>query len=128
MSLYRDLRWADTVTVYHRVRTPDTTTGKTVTSWTRSTASGCFYGLSKRQTLSDSVLVEHDRHICRIPGSALSALERGDIICLGTVETTIADNASPEKLLTGVEHFTADVVADNRQLPGTAHWYAAEAA
>ena len=127
MSLFRDLRWADTVTVYHRSKAADATTGKTVTSWTRSTASGCFYGLSKRQSVSDTVLVEHDRHICRIPAGELDALERGDVICLGIVETTIPDNSSPEKLLVGVEHFTAGVVADNRQLVQTAHWYAGEA-
>lgn len=126
MSLFRDQRWNDTVTVYHRVVSQDAN-GRTVTNWTRETASGVFYGLSKRQTVNGSVLTEHDRHICRIPGDQITALGRGDIICRGTVTVSIPQNSSPEKLLTDTEHFTAGVVSDNRQLRQTAHWYAAEA-
>ena len=125
MSLYRDMRWNDTVTVYHRAKTTDTN-GKTVTNWTPETVEGVFYGHSKRQVVNGTVLVEQDRHICRIPGDKLSNLERGDVICRGTVEIEIPENASPEKYLTEVEHFTADVVSDNRQLRLTAHWYAGE--
>lgn len=125
MSLFRDQRWADTVTVYHRRTTKDAS-GKMVTSWGRSLAEGCFYGLSKRQTLQDTVLAEHDRHVCRIPADQLEALERGDVICRGEVTIEIPDNSSLEKLLTGIDHFTADVVSDNRQLTLTAHWYAGE--
>lgn len=125
MSLFRSLRWADTVTVYHRETSKDAN-GRTVTGWTRRTADGCFYGLSKRQVVDGSVLAEHDRHICRIPAVALDALERGDVICRGLVDIEIPQNGSPEKFLTGVEHFTAETVSDNRQLKHTAHWYAAE--
>lgn len=125
MSLFRELRWADSVTVFHRETSKDAS-GKTVTSWSRSTAEGCFYGLSKRQSLEDTVLTEHDRHICRIPVGQINALERGDVVCKGIVEIEIPQNSSPEKYLTAVEHFTADVVSDNRQLPMTAHWYAGE--
>ena len=125
MSAYRDQRWNDTVTIYHR-ETSRTETGKTVTSWSRSTAAGCFYGLSERQTLNDAVLTEHDRHICRIPGDQIQDLARGDVICKGEIETEIPQNSSPEKYLTEVDHFTADVVSDNRQLKLTAHWYAGE--
>lgn len=125
MSLFRDQCWADTVTVYHRETTKDAS-GKTVTSWARSLAEGCFYGLSKRQTLQDTVLAEHDRHVCRIPADQLGALDRGDVICRGEVTIGIPDNSSIEKLLTGTDHFTADVVSDNRQLTLTAHWYAGE--
>lgn len=125
MSLYRDLRWTDTVTVYHRETSKDGN-GRTVTTWARSVVDGCFYGLSKRQSLNDTVLAEHDRHICRIPGDSLSILEKGDVICRGTIVIEIAENSSPEKALVGVDHFTADVVSDNRQLPRTAHWYAGE--
>lgn len=125
MSLYREQRWADIVTVYHRSKTTDEN-GRTVTTWTASTAAGCFYGLSKRQTLQDTVLAEHDRHICRIPGDQIDALERGDVICKGEIAITIPQNSSPEKYLTEVDHFTADVVSDNRQLQLTAHWYAGE--
>ena len=125
MSIYREQRWADTVTVYHRETSKDEN-GKTVTTWSRSTAEGCFYGLSKRQTLNDTVLAEHDRHICRIPGEKLDALEKGDVICKGEIDIEIPQNSSPEKYLTEVEHLTADVVSDNRQLQLTAHWYAGE--
>lgn len=126
MSLYRDTRWNDTVTVYHRVKTTDTN-GKTVTNWTPETVEGVFYGHSKRQVVNGTVLVEQDRHICRIPGDKLSNLERGDIICRGSVEIEIPENASPEKYLTAVEHFTAGVVSDDRPMRKTSHWYAAEA-
>ena len=126
MSLFRELRWADSVTVYHRTTSKDTS-GRTVTTWTRETAEGVFYGLSKRQVVNGSVLSEHDRHICRIPKDVISDLERGDVICRGLILTEIPQNGSPEKLLTEAEHFTAAVVSDNRQLPNTAHWYAAEA-
>lgn len=125
MSIFRKQRWNDTVTVYHRVKTTDTN-GKTVTNWTPETVEGVFYGHSKRQVVNDIVLVEQDRHICRIPGDKLSDLERGDVICRGTVNIEIPENASPEKYLTAVDHFTADVVSDNRQLELTAHWYAGE--
>ncbi len=126
MSLYRDMRWNDTVTVYHRAKTTDTN-GKTVTNWTPETVEGVFYGHSKRQVVNGTVLVEQDRHICRIPGDKLSNLERGDIICRGTVEIEIPENASPEKYLTAVEHFTAGVVSDDRSMRKSSHWYAAEA-
>lgn len=125
MSVFRDQRWADTVTVYHRSKTTDAN-GKMVTTWTPQTVSGVFYGHSKRQVVNDTVLVEQDRHICRIPGDKLSELERGDVICRGTVTVSIPENASPEKYLTAVEHFTADVVSDDRPMRKTAHWYAAE--
>lgn len=125
MSFYRKHRWADTVTVFHRETSKDGS-GRTVTNWSSVIADGCFYGLSKRQTLNDTVLAEHDRHICRIPGDQIDALEKGDVICRGIVEIDIPQNSSPEKHLAGIEHFTADVVSDNRQLPNTAHWYAGE--
>ena len=126
MSLYRSERWADTVTIYHRETSKDAN-GRTVTSWTRETAEGVFYGLSKRQVVNGAVLTEHDKHICRIPTDALDHLEKCDVICKGLVETEIPQNASPEKYLTEVDHFTAGIAADNRQLKLTAHWYASEA-
>ena len=125
MSIFREQRWNDTVTVYHRETSKDGS-GKTVTTWSRSIADGCFYGLSKRQTLNNDVLTEHDRHICRIPGDKIDALNRGDVICKGEIEIEIPQNGSPEKYLTEVEHFTADAASDNRQLQLTAHWYAGE--
>lgn len=126
MSQFRDQRWNDTVTVYHRVKTTGAN-GKTVTNWTTQTVEGVFYGHSKRQVVNNTVLVEQDRHICRIPGDKLSILERGDVICRGTVSIEIPENSSPEKYLTEVEHFTASIVSDDRPLRKTSHWYAAEA-
>lgn len=126
MSLFRQERWADTVTIYHRVVTKDER-GRTVTDWTRKTAEGVFYGLSKRQAVNGSVLSEHDKHICRIPAEAVDSLEKGDVICRGLVTIEIPQNGSPEKYLTDTDHFTAGVAADNRQLKLTAHWYASEA-
>ena len=126
MSLFRDQRWADSVTIYHRVTSKDAN-GRTVTNWTRKTAEGVFYGLSKRQVLNGTVLAEHDRHICRIPGDKLDTLERGDVLCRGTITIEIPENGSPEKYLTEVEHFTASVVSDDRPMRKTAHWYASEA-
>lgn len=126
MSLFRDQRWDDSVTIYHRTVSKDAN-GRTVTAWTRETAEGVFYGLSKRQVVNGSVLSEHDKHICRIPAEALNSLEKGDVICRGLVTIEIPQNASPEKYLTEAEHFTAGVVSDNRQLRNTAHWYASEA-
>lgn len=126
MSVFRRERWADSVTIYHRVTSKDER-GRTVTNWTRKTAEGVFYGLSKRQVVNGTVLAEHDRHICRIPGDELDVLERGDVICRGLVEIEIPENGSPEKFLTDVEHFTASIVSDDRPLRKTSHWYASEA-
>lgn len=126
MSLFRDQRWADSVTIYHRSTSKDAN-GRTVTNWTRRTAEGVFYGLSKRQVVNGTVLVEHDRHICRIPGDKLDTLERGDILCRGTIAIEIPENGSPEKYLADVEHFTASIVSDDRPLRKTSHWYASEA-
>ena len=127
MSLFREERWADTVTIYHRVVSKDER-GRTVTDWSRNVAEGVFYGLSKRQIVSGSVLTEHDKHICRIPAEAgIEALEKGDVICFGEVSVEIPQNGSPEKYLTDTDHFTAGITADNRQLKLTAHWYASEA-
>ena len=126
MSLFRDQRWNDSVTIYRRMTSKDAN-GRTVTTWTRETAEGVFYGLSKRQVVNGSVLTEHDKHICRIPTEALNSLEKGDVICRGLIDIEIPQNASPEKYLTEVDHFTAGIAADNRQLRNTAHWYASEA-
>lgn len=126
MSLFRNQRWADSVTIYHRSTSKDAN-GRTVTNWTRRTAEGVFYGLSKRQVLNGTLLVEHDRHICRIPGDKLDTLERGDILCRGTIAIEIPENGSPEKYLADVEHFTASIVSDDRPLRKTSHWYASEA-
>ena len=55
-----------------------------------------------------------------------STTARGDVICKGEITTAIPQNGSPEKYLTEVDHFTADVVSDNWQLKLTAHWYCGE--
>lgn len=131
MSRYRAIIWNESITLYHRTESKDTG-GKTVTTWTKTSLSNCFYGRKLRQQLSaDLEIVSSNLHIVRIPVTSISsgfAVGKGDIIVKGTVSDTLASNDSGKALRDKYfgSCFMVNAVTDNTKLQRSAHWYASE--
>jgi len=129
-SQFRSLVWDKSITIYHHTESKDVN-GKTVTTWTRSQLSNCFYGLKKRQVVDGLALRSNNIHIVRIPASEITEafiLSKGDIIVNGHVTDTLAVNDSGSALRTKYAErcFVVNVWSDNRSLPATAHLVASE--
>jgi hypothetical protein len=132
MSRYRAIVWNESITLYHRSESKGKD-GKTVTTWTKTSLSNCFYGRKLRQQLSaDMEIVSNNLHVARIPVTSISsgfAIGKGDIIVKGgAVSDTLASNDSGKALLDKYfgSCFMVNVVTDNTKLQHSAHWYASE--
>ena len=131
MSRYRAIVWNEAITLYHRTESKDSN-GKTVTTWTKTSLSNCFYGRKLRQKLSaDMEIVSNNLNVARIPVTSISSgfsIGKGDIIVKGTVSDTLASNDSGKALRDKYfgSCFMVNVVTDNTKLQRSAHWYASE--
>ena len=131
MSYYKGRVWNESITLYHRTESKDTG-GKTVTTWTKTPLSNCFYGRKLRQQLSaDLEIVSSNLHIVRIPVTSISsgfAIGKGDIIVKGSVTDTLANNDSGKALRDKYfgSCFMVNAVTDNTKLQHSAHWYVSE--
>lgn len=127
MSIYRNLMWDETITLYHRSEGKDAF-GKTIVSWTRTVLQKCFYGLKHRQKINGLEIVSNNSHIVRIPGAYEIEIGKGDIVVRGNVPEILPVNDSGSSLKTKYAGscFTVNVTVDNTKLPKTAHYYAAE--
>ena len=115
----------DTITLYHQ--TKSTENGKTVTRWTRSVFTDCFFDEQIGESLSDKTLSVANSYIVRIPyiSSAIEIIP-GDIIVQGKVVDAIED--VPSKRANDIlakyrpNAFTVTAVSNNTKIPQGAHY------
>jgi hypothetical protein len=131
MSVFKRAVWNESITLYHRTESKDNS-GKTVTTWTKTSLSNCYYGRKLRQQLSaDLEIVSSNLNVARIPVTSISsgfAIGKGDIIVKGTVSDILANNDSGKALRDKYfgSCFMVNAVTDNTKLQRSAHWYATE--
>ena len=114
-----------TITLYHQSK--DVSSVKTITVWTRTVHTECYYGTQKAENLSGNTLSQASSYIVRIPynGTKIDVCE-GDVIVCGSVSDEITDmqGSRMTDLLKKYKPdcFTVRTCSDNTKIAHGAHY------
>ena len=117
-----------TITLYHRYTV--TENGRNVTKWKRTVLKGCYFGVTRRNTLSGETLSKSDEYVCRIPKNPSFTegfngqpdkftLNNCDVIISGEISERIedAEGKRVSDFLKKYRGFTVTGVSINTLLP-----------